>query len=131
MKIEENYDELQDMVYWDIQGELYVGKQVKIEPFSSVICWDKITIEDGTQIASGARIVDFDHDFTSVENVHEKGGSSPIHIGKYCLIGANATILKGVTLGDGCIVGAGAVVTKSFPAGSVIVGNPAKLLRKR
>ena len=51
-----------------------------------------------------------------------------IKIGNRCWIGAKAVILKDVELGDGCVVGAGAVVTKSFPAGSTIVGVPARLL---
>ncbi len=57
--------------------------------------------------------------------------TQPILIGKNCWIGMNAVILPGVVLGDHTIVGAGAVVTKSFSEGScVIVGNPAKLIRK-
>ncbi len=41
-------------------------------------------------------------------------------------IGANATILPGVTLGEGCTIGAGSVVTKSVPSGETWVGNPAR-----
>lgn len=52
-----------------------------------------------------------------------------IKIGNRCWIGAKAVILKDVELGDGCVVGAGAVVTKSFPAGSVVAGVPARLLK--
>ena len=44
-------------------------------------------------------------------------------------IGANVIILKNVIIGEGCIVGAGSVVTKSFPAWSIIAGNPAKLVK--
>jgi acetyltransferase-like isoleucine patch superfamily enzyme len=51
-----------------------------------------------------------------------------VKIGNGCWIGAKAVILKDVELGDYCVVGAGAVVTKSFPAGSVVVGVPAKLV---
>ncbi len=50
-------------------------------------------------------------------------------IGNHCWIGAKAIILKDVVLGDHCVVAAGAVVTKSFPAGSVIGGVPARLIR--
>lgn len=52
-----------------------------------------------------------------------------VAVGDGCWIGARATILKDVTLGDRCIVAAGAVVTRSFPAGSVIGGVPARLLK--
>jgi acetyltransferase-like isoleucine patch superfamily enzyme len=53
-----------------------------------------------------------------------------VKIGNHCWIGAKVVILKDVELGDGCVVGAGAVVTKSFPAGSVITGVPARLLKQ-
>ncbi len=52
-----------------------------------------------------------------------------VKIGNYCWIGAKAIILKDVTLGDHCVVAAGAVVTKSFPAGSVVAGVPARLIK--
>jgi maltose O-acetyltransferase len=52
-----------------------------------------------------------------------------VRIGSRCWVGAGAIILKDVDLGDGCVVGAGAVVTKSFPAGSVIAGVPAILIK--
>lgn len=50
-------------------------------------------------------------------------------IGNGCWVGARAVILKDVTLGDRCVVAAGAVVTRSFPAGSVVGGVPARLLK--
>ncbi len=52
-----------------------------------------------------------------------------VKIGNSCWIGAKAVVLKDVELGDHCVVAAGAVVTKSFPAGSLIGGVPAKLLK--
>jgi acetyltransferase-like isoleucine patch superfamily enzyme len=52
-----------------------------------------------------------------------------VRIGSHCWIGAKVVILKDVELGDECVVGAGAVVTNSFPAGSVIAGTPARVLR--
>lgn len=54
-----------------------------------------------------------------------------VKIGHGCWIGAKAVILKDVVLGDRCVVGAGAVVTKSFPADSVIVGVPGRLVEER
>jgi acetyltransferase-like isoleucine patch superfamily enzyme len=52
-------------------------------------------------------------------------------IGNRCWIGANATILKGVTLGDGCVVGAGAVVTRAVKPCEVVAGVPARPLAAR
>jgi UDP-2-acetamido-3-amino-2,3-dideoxy-glucuronate N-acetyltransferase len=45
-------------------------------------------------------------------------------------IGSNATILGGVTVGEAAIVGAGSVVTADVPAGAIVAGNPAKVIRK-
>jgi len=51
-----------------------------------------------------------------------------INIGSGCFIGANSTVLPGVTIGKGSIVGANSVVTKDIPEGSVYAGNPAKFI---
>lgn len=61
-------------------------------------------------------------DWTHVEH-------ADVIIARRCWIGTHCIILKGVHLGEGCVVGAGSVVTKSFPAYSVIAGNPARLIR--
>ena len=53
-----------------------------------------------------------------------------VSIGRHCFIGIRACILGGVQLGDYCVVGANSVVTRSFPAGSVIAGAPAQLVRQ-
>ena len=55
----------------------------------------------------------------------------PVVIEDDVWVGANVTILKGVTIGHGSVVAAGAVVTKSCPPYSIIGGVPAKILRKR
>lgn len=55
----------------------------------------------------------------------------PVHIGSDCWIGTEATILGGVTVGDGAIVGARAVVAKDVPPFSVVVGNPASVVKYR
>ncbi|MGC4108472.1 MAG: sugar O-acetyltransferase [Thermomicrobiales bacterium] len=54
----------------------------------------------------------------------------PITIGNAVWIGANVSVLPGVTIGDGAVIGAGSVVTKDVPARSVAAGNPARILRQ-
>lgn len=96
-----------------------------------ILCAKQIDIGEGTIMAPGVVIVDHDHELGNPNNIGGLGVCKPINIGKNCWLGANAVILKGVTLGDNCVVGAGSVVTHSFPEKSVIVGNPAKLIRRR
>ncbi|KAF3993543.1 hypothetical protein FT663_00213 [Candidozyma haemuli var. vulneris] len=54
----------------------------------------------------------------------------PISVGNNVWFGSNIVVLPGVNIGDGCVVGAGSVVTKDVPAYSVVVGNPARVLKK-
>lgn len=56
---------------------------------------------------------------------------APVKIGSDVWIGAQAVILAGVTIGDGAIVGAGSVVVRDVPAYSVVVGNPARVVKHR
>ncbi|KAG7712136.1 hypothetical protein KL949_000760 [Ogataea haglerorum] len=54
----------------------------------------------------------------------------PIKIGDHCWLGANCVILPGVTLGDNVVVGAGAVVTKDVESNTLVLGVPAKVVKK-
>jgi acetyltransferase-like isoleucine patch superfamily enzyme len=56
---------------------------------------------------------------------------APVTIEDYVFVGANATILGGVRLGEGCVVGAGAVVGKTVPPYAIVTGNPAKVVGER
>ena len=79
-----------------------------------------IHIGDGTLIAFDAIV--FAHDLT-------RALTTDTYIGKNCFVGAQAIIMPGVRIGDQCIVGSGAVVTRDVPSGSIVVGNPAKVIR--
>ena len=55
--------------------------------------------------------------------------NKPITIGKNCFIGASVMVLPGTVIGDNTIVGAGSVIKGNIPAGVVICGNPAKVIK--
>ena len=85
-------------------------------------------------IASGCRFIDHDHGFAdrSAPMAHQADGvEAAIAIADDVWIGANAVVLKGVTIGRGAIVAAGAVLTKSVGAHEIWGGNPARKLRDR
>ena len=88
-----------------------------------------VYIGDHTFIGPGVCIVCAGHAIHPDERVGNNT-SKPIHIGKKVWIGANATILPGVHIGDNSIIGAGSVVTKDIPANVIAVGNPCRVLRE-
>lgn len=78
-----------------------------------------VHIGDYTGVAFEAAILT--HDFVNARHLD-------VHIGKNCLIGARSIIYPGVTIGDHCIIAAAAVVMKDVPAGSVVSGNPGRVV---
>lgn len=92
--------------------------------------YGKIRVGSGTNIQDNCVI----HDETTLGAGCTVGHGAIVHgctVGDYCLIGMGAIVLNGAVLGDHCLVGAGAVVTGKMnaPAGSLILGNPAKVVR--
>jgi acetyltransferase-like isoleucine patch superfamily enzyme len=91
----------------------------------------KIEIGSHNMFGPAVYITDSNHLMDPTRWVTETGMDvGHVTIGNGCWFGTRAVILKGVELGDRCVIAAGAVVTKSFPAGSVIGGVPAVLLKK-
>ena len=105
-----------------IGSGVIIGDNVKIQAFAFIPTG--VTIKDNVFI--GPRVT-----FTNDKYPPSQGkGWSETFIGKGAVIGANATILPGLTIGEGSKIGAGSVVTKSVPAGVTVCGNPAKIHNK-
>lgn len=91
-------------------------------------------IQIGCRVLVGANCTITDTDFHPLEPAARQqdilaGEHRPVVIEDDVFIGMNCLILKGVTIGRGSVVGAGSVVTKDVPAGVVVAGNPARVIR--
>ncbi|MBX3513884.1 MAG: acyltransferase [Xanthobacteraceae bacterium] len=80
-----------------------------------------IHIGPESYVAFGAVLLT--HDMT-------RGIYADTRVGARCFIGAHSILMPGVTVGDGSIVGAGSVVTRDVPPGSIVVGNPARVVKQ-
>lgn len=115
------------------KGGVRIGRGSEINNFSVVNGTGGVTIGADVLIGTHVRLISYQHEFSATDVPIKAQGlvASPILIEDDVWIGAGATILAGVTLGRGSVVGAGAVVTRSCAPGSVLIGIPARVVRKR
>jgi len=107
-----------------IEGDVIMGDRVTVK--SGVFLWDGTRIEDDVFIGPNAT---FTNDMYPRSKYYPEQYSG-ITVRKGASIGANATILPGLEIGEGAMVGAGSVVTKNVPAHAVVVGNPARIITR-
>ena len=112
-------------------GDITLGDNVSIW-YGAVLRGDSgaITVGDSTNIQDNAVL----HEETKIGKNCTVGHGAIVHgctVGDGCVIGMGAIVLTGAVLGDNCLVGAGAVVTgkTAAPAGSLLLGSPAKVVR--
>jgi len=103
-----------------IENDVKIGDRVTVK--SGVFLWDGIRIDDDAFIGPNA---------TFINDKYPRSKRYPAKfpltvVGKGASIGANATILAGVTIGEFALVGAGSLVTKNVEPYTLVVGNPAK-----
>jgi UDP-2-acetamido-3-amino-2,3-dideoxy-glucuronate N-acetyltransferase len=105
-----------------IENDVVIGSNVTIK--AGVYLWDGISIKDNVFVGPNAT-------FTNDKYPRSKQYPESFQrttLEKGCSIGANATILGGITIGEYAIIGAGSVVTKDVPAYALVRGNPAKVV---
>lgn len=113
--------------YTDCGKNIHIGKHVFINSGCSFQDQGGIYIDDGALIGHQVILATLNHNLNSNHRGDLLAGA--IHIGKNVWIGAHATILPGVAIGEGAVVAAGAVVTKDVPDHTVVGGVPAKVIK--
>lgn len=112
----------------NIHGEFLMGDSY-INPYSLIICRDRVSIGDNCAIAWNVQIID--SDMHQIKYGGEKTDmTAPIDIRDDVWIGSNASITKGVTIGEGAVVASDSVVVDDVPSGVLVAGSPASVVRK-
>ena len=116
----------------EVQKNAFIGKNCKIQSHT-FIC-EGVTIEDDVLVGHGVTFIN--DKYPRATNGH--GGLQseadwkvvPTVVKKGASVGSGATILCNVTIGEKAIVGSGSVVTKDVPPNTIVVGNPARIVRR-
>lgn len=107
-------------------AHVHIGKDVAINPYFKAMSSGQIYIGDRAKLAFGVTIAANNHDLYDREMLL----LADVHIEENTWIGANAVILPGITIGKNSVIGAGSIVTHDVPENTVVVGNPARVLKK-
>ncbi len=120
-------------------SKISLGKNVIIRPTTMIFADSRegdsgqVIIEDDVMLGSGVHIYVGNHRYDIAnKNIIEQGYSpaQTVVLKEGCWLGANVVVLPGVTIGKNSVVGAGSIVTKDVPNRVVVVGNPAKVIKK-
>jgi len=124
-------DETRIGTFVEIQKGVRIGRRCKIQSHT-FIC-EGVTIEDEVFVSHNVNFInDLVPRATTLSGAMKTGPEwtcTPTMVKRRAAIGTGAIVLAGVTIGESALVGAGAVVTKDVPAGAVVAGNPARVLR--
>ncbi len=115
--------------FWTASGKaIRVGRNVFINQNCTIYDLAPVTIGDEVMIGPNVSLITSGHPVAPSER-REYVVAKPIAIGKGVWIGAGATIIGGVTVGENAVAAAGSVVTKDVPANTLVGGNPARVIR--
>ncbi|MFC2170840.1 acyltransferase [Calditrichota bacterium] len=113
---------------------LEIGEQVGIGRYCQILVKHKVVIGDYTRMGTFVMIRDhLHHEFQADDEkvIDTKSDWAPVIIGKNVWIGGYSSIFPGVTIGDNAVVSTYSMVTKDVPPGTVVAGQPARVVRKR
>jgi acetyltransferase-like isoleucine patch superfamily enzyme len=118
---------------------LYFGRNCEIGDNVHIVALEQVKIGDNCLMASKIFISDTSHGDYSIDSKSSSPSiapndrpliKKPVSIGNNVWIGENVCILLGVTIGNGCIIGANTVVNRDVPENTIVVGSPAKVIKR-
>lgn len=114
------------------KGEIFIGDNSTFEQGFHITCGKYINIGNNVTASFDVMITDIDHDYTAidVDILDQKYIYQSTIIGNYCFLGAGVRIQAGTILGKQCVIGTNSVVRGKFPDYCVIVGSPAKIVKR-
>lgn len=131
------YENGRDVHVWehvqiDCPERLRMGDAVSINRYSIVNAAGGITIGDHVMTGPRVTLYSQNHRFSDPDRpVSDQGyARSPVRIGSNVWLAANVIVLPGVTIGDNVVAAAGAVITRDVESGTLVAGNPARLVRR-
>ena len=120
------------------KGGIKIGDYVHIACYAHLIGAGQIIVEDHAQISGKVSIYSSSDDFSgnylvgpTVPSEFTNVKSLTVHLKKYVVLGCNAVVLPGVTIGEGTAIGALSLVSKSLPEYGIYGGNPLKFIKER
>ena len=121
---------IDDFVLIVARQPIVIGNYVHIACFSSITGGERVTLGDFTAVSQGARLLTGTDDFihggfgnSTMDETYRNTKRGPIEVGRFSIVGANAVVMPGVTIGEGAVIGANSVVTRDLEPWGVYIGN--------
>ncbi len=129
---------IDDFVLIYATAPMYIGDHVHIASFVSISGGSEVSLGDFSGLSSGVRILAGSEDFLgggltnpTIPARYRKVERAPVSLGRHAIVGANTTIMPGVSIGEGCAVGANSLVNKSLADWGVYFGSPVRRIQER
>lgn len=116
--------------FCDYGANIHLGARAFVNANSVFLDCAEIIIGDDFQCGPGVQLLTPEHPLDATQRRSGLESARPIRLGNDVWIGGGTIILAGVTVGDRVVIGAGSVVTKDVPSDVVVVGNPAKIIKR-
>jgi maltose O-acetyltransferase len=121
--------EIRPPMYCDYGYQIHIGDRTFVNFGLMALDVAEILIGDDVQFGPNVQLLTPTHPIDADLRREKWEAARPITIGNNAWLGGGAIVLAGVTVGENAVVGAGAVATKDVPPNTVVVGNPARVVR--